>query len=370
MVGLALTLLLATQAPASSCAVSDDAAFATTKDHAAQVGGGAMYAAARERRYLDALKGPLGEPVTYKRRGSLPLDREGRTILDEYELTYPGLAEPATIFLDAYHFDDALVAPRGFICAVTFGLAPPGPDPFLAMDALRDLAIEQGATKDFAPISLDGDGSARHGILLDGFRVVARAARAAAAAGARLDPKDPPRDLLRMRMIVVAYPMRCGDKDVVAPVSVELVAAQGAPPKRDGDPVGGDALARLLPAMPLPAGALAVVYPLDRPRATDTVRIGYPEPCAEAVLPFTYSNGRAVTAPPAALPAGHAASARPVRVQALVDLDGAVQRATYAGGPADLAETALSTARGWTAEPVRLNGTPIPTPVVLTIRFR
>src|SRR5690242_4149572 len=128
MVGLALTILLAAQAPASSCGVSDDPAFATTKEHAAQIGGGAMYAPSRGHRYLDALKGPGGEPVTYKRRGSLPLDPEGRTILDEYEVTYPGLAQPATFFLDAYHFDDALVAPKGFICAVTFGLAPPGPD--------------------------------------------------------------------------------------------------------------------------------------------------------------------------------------------------------------------------------------------------
>src|SRR3954447_8480853 len=112
MVGLALTLLLATQAPASSCAVSDDAAFATTKQQAAQVGGGAMYAAARERRYLDALRGPGGEPLQYKRRGSLPLDANALTILDEYEVTYPGQPQPATLYLDAYHFDDALVAPK------------------------------------------------------------------------------------------------------------------------------------------------------------------------------------------------------------------------------------------------------------------
>ena len=32
------------QAPASSCAVSEDAEFATTRTHAVQVGGGAMYA--------------------------------------------------------------------------------------------------------------------------------------------------------------------------------------------------------------------------------------------------------------------------------------------------------------------------------------
>jgi hypothetical protein len=370
MVALALAVMLSMQAPASSCAVSEDAAFATTKDHAAQVGGGAMYAASRERRYLDALRGPGGEPLQYTRRGSLPLDAEGRTILDEYEVRYPGLSKPAIIFLDAYHFDDALVAPKGFICAVPFGLTPPGPDPFLAMDALRELAIEQGSTKEFPPISVDADGSATHGVLLDGFRLAARAARAAATAGTRLDVKNPPRELLRTRMVVVAYPVRCGGKDSVAPASVELVAAQGPAPPREGELASGESLARLLPGTNLPAGAVAAVYPLDRPRVTDTLRISYAEPCGEIVLPFKYINGRAVNVPAAPLPAGHPASDRPVRVQAVIDLDGAVQKAVYSGGPAALAEIAIAALRNWSAEPVRLNGAPLPTPVVVAVKFR
>jgi len=357
------------QAPISSCDVSQDAAFATTKERAAQVGGGAMYAAARERRYLDALRGPNGEPLQYKRRGSLPLDREGRTILDEYEVTYPGLGQPATLYLDAYHFDDALAAPKGFLCAVPFGLAPPGPDAFLAMDAVREVAIEQGSARDFSPISLDADGSAAHGILLDGFRVAAGAARTSAAAGARLDVTNPPRELLRTRMIAVAYPARCGGGPV-APVAVELVASQGAAPGREGEPAIGDALARLLPGMNVPPGAMAVVYPLDRPRITDALRITYPEPCGAIVLPFKYTNGRALDAPLAQLPAGMSGGARPVRIQAVIDLDGADRSPVYSGGPAALADAAIATVRGWTAEPVRLNGAPVPTPVVLTVRFK
>lgn len=370
MVSLALAVMLATQAPVSSCGVSDDPAFATTKGNAAQVGGGAMYAAARERRYLDALRGPGGEALQYRRRGSLPLDSEGRTILDEYEVSYQGLAQPASIFLDAYHFDDALVAPKGFVCAVPFGLAAPGPDPFLAMDAVRDLAIEQGSTKEFAPISVDADGSATHGILLDGFRLAARAARVAAQGGARLDVRNPPRELLRTRMVVVAYPIRCGDKDGVAPMSVDLVAAQAPAPVRDGDLASGETLARLFPGMNLPAGTVAAVYPLDRPRVTDTLRITYAGPCNEIVLPFKYNNGRALKAPPAPLPAGQPATERPVRVQAVIDLDGTIQKGVYSGGPAGLADAALAALRNWSAEPVRLNGAPLPTPVVLAVRFR
>jgi hypothetical protein len=373
---LLLSLLLAAQAqaPASSCGVSDDPAFATTKEHAVQVGGGAMYAAARERRYLDALRGPGGEPLQYKRRGSLPLDPQGadRTILDIYDVTYPGIPQPAVWYLDAYHFDDALVAPKGFLCAVPITLAPPGPDPFLAMDAMRDLAIEQGSTKDVAPISLDADGSAAHGILIDHFRFVARAARAAAAGGTRLDPKNPPRDLMRNRMVIVAYPQRCGDKEAVAPASVDLVASEGPQqPRRDGELATGEALARLLPGMALPPGSVGASYMLERPRVTDTVRIAYPDAaCAEVVLALKYTNGRPVNTPPAGLPAGHPPTDRPVRVQAIVDLDGAVRHPSFAGGPATLKEAALSAVQTWTAEPVRLNGAPMPTPVVLAVRFR
>ena len=153
------------QAPASSCGVSDEPAFATTKEHPVQVGGGAMYLASRERRYLDALRGRLGAPVQYKLTGSLRPERDGRTILDSYEITY------ITFYFDGYHFDDALKAPKGFTCAVPIGLSAPPVDALLAGESLRQLAIEQGATKAIAPISLDADGSSAHGVLLDHFRM-------------------------------------------------------------------------------------------------------------------------------------------------------------------------------------------------------
>ena len=105
--------MIGIQAPASACGVADEPAFAVARDHAIQVGGGALYVAARERRYLDALRGPMGEVLTYKRTGALPLDKEGRTILDVYEITYPGLEKPIVFYLDAYHYDDALTAPKG-----------------------------------------------------------------------------------------------------------------------------------------------------------------------------------------------------------------------------------------------------------------
>ena len=358
----------------SSCPVSDDAEFATTKTRAVQVGGGAMYVAARERRYLDALRGPGGEAVQYKRTGTTDIGagRE-RTILDVYEVTYAGLEKPVILYLDAYHFDDALAAPKGFVCGAAIGLTPPPPDAFRAQDSLRRLAIVQGAARDFAPISLDADGSATHGVLFDHFRLMARAARAAKAAGTALDPERPTPDLARARMIVVAYPLRCGDKGPIAPVSIDIVASQGRVPPRDGELATGEALARLLPGLETPAGSMAAAYPLDRPRPIDSIHITYPDgscgPSNLVVLPMQYTNAKPVKTPAPSLPAGEPPTERPVRLQALIDADGTAQEITYVGGPAGLTGAAIEAVRGWTAEPARLNGGPIVVPVLLQVKF-
>src|SRR5258708_30501691 len=102
MVAVWLATLALVQAPASACAVSHDATFATTRDRAVQVGGGAMYAAARERRYLDALRGPMGEVVQYKRTGALPPEKDRRTIPDTYDAAYPGPGQGLLFDLDPH----------------------------------------------------------------------------------------------------------------------------------------------------------------------------------------------------------------------------------------------------------------------------
>jgi hypothetical protein len=361
------------QPPASSCAVSEDAEFATTRTHAVQVGGGAMYAAARERRYLDALRGPVGEVLQYKRTGSLPPEADGRTILDTYDVTYPGREKAAVFYLDAYHFDDALKAPKGFVCAVPIGLAAPPPDAFLASESVLSLAVEQGAARDFAPISLDADGSGTHGVLFDQFRMIARASRAASASGKPIDPKRPPVEIIRAKMVVVAYPLRCGDKTPVAPGSIEIAGAEGQPPRRDGEHMSGEALARLLPGVNLPPGAMGASFFIDRPRPTDTIKIAYPDgacgPSGEVVLPVRFTNAKPLKTPQPSLPAGQAAIDRPVRLQALIDFDGTAQRVVFMGGPGALADRAIDAVRGWTAEPARLNGSPVIAPVTLQVKF-
>ena len=376
MIGTATVLLftLATQPPASSCPVAEDPEFATTAARAVQIGGGPMYVAARERRYLDALRGPGGEALQYKRTGTTRVDIGDRqTIVDVYDVTYAGLEKPIVLYLDAYHFDDALQAPKGFVCAAPIGLSPPAADGFLAQDSLRKLAIAQGGAREFEPIPLNADGSATHGVLLDHFRLIARAARAAKAAGTPLDPENPTPEIVRTRMIVVAYPLQCGDKGPIAPVSVDVVPSQGRMPPRDGEIASNEALARLLPGMELPTGSIAAVYPLERPRPIDSIRITYPDgacgPSNLVVLPVRYTNATPVNTPAPSLPAGQPPTDRPVRLQAIIDVDGAAREIVYAGGPVALMRAAIDAVRGWTAEPARLNGAPIVTPVMLQVKF-
>lgn len=372
MVGAALVLLLA-QAPASACTTADEPEFALTREHPAQVGGGAMYAASRERRYLDALRGPAGETVQYRRTGSMPAQGDRITFVDRYEVTYAGLETPIVLFLDAYHFDDGLRAPKGFTCAVPFGLGAPGPDPMLAQDHLIELAVEQGPAKPFAPISLDADGSAAHGVIFDRFRMMARAARAAAAAGRPIDPANPPRELIQTGTVIVAHPLRCGGKDPAAPAGIEIVASQGRPPQRAGELATGEALARLLPDASLPAGSMGAMYALDHPRAIDSIKVSYtPGGCGDAravVLPLTFTNAKPLDTPMPALPAGQPATDRPIRLQAILDHDGVARRIVYIGGPPALAEAAMAAVRTWTAQPMRLNGAPLVTPVTFQVKF-
>lgn len=368
----ALLLLLAlAQAPVSACGIAEEAAFATTKEQPVRVGGGAVTVAARERRYLDVLRGPTGEPVQYKRLGSERTD-DRRTILDRYEVTYPGLEKPIFLYLDAYHFDDALNAPKGFTCAAPIALGPPPPDPFLAMDAMLVMAIDH-AGRDIPPVSLDTDGSSTHGVLFDRYRRQVRAAKAAAAAGAPLNPRDPARGASGMGMLVVAYPLRCGEKPPVPAAAVEIVPAQGAIP-RHGPLAGGDAVAPLLPGVSLPAGAVAAEFELERPRPTDAIKIVYPDSgCGgsnEISLPMQYTAGRLVNAPQPTLPEGQTTADRAVYLQAMIDVDGTVQQVSYVGGPTALAPAAIAAVREWAATPAKLNGSPIVTAAMLQVRFK
>jgi hypothetical protein len=351
----------------TGCAVADDAAYAYTKEQPVQVGGSPMYGAARERRYLDALRGPRGERIQYKRRGSL--QGPDGTFLDAYEVTYEGLDAPVTLYLDWYHYNPQM-APRGFICGQPIGLGVPPINPFQEGADREKLAVAQGATRDFDPIPLGSDGSTTHGVVYDRFRIVARAARAAAA-GTPLDPAKLPQEL--PHTVIVAYPLACGER-TVRPTAIDLVAPNGAVmPKTGQRQASGDEIAGLVARLEVPEGSLAIAVQLSAPRPNDTIRITYAEGCGtgsdQVNLRVTGAGPRGIEMPQPVLPEG-APAEQPVLLQVLVDLDGRMYNPTYVGGPTELAAAAIAAVASWQSEPGRINGAPVATGTHVQVRFK
>jgi hypothetical protein len=103
----------------SLCEIATDSTYGLSAAGAIGTGGGPMNGPPRERQYLLALRGPAGQGLHIVRRGStIGPDRE--TILDVFEVNYPGLAKPLVLYLDEYH-DGSLKAPQGFVCAAAIG---------------------------------------------------------------------------------------------------------------------------------------------------------------------------------------------------------------------------------------------------------
>ena len=354
------------------CATSTDERYGVAIAAPVQIGGGAMYGPARERRYLDALRGPEGQVVRYRRIASMPV-ADNRTILDAYETTYEGLAKPITLYLDEYHFTDP-VAPRGFTCGYAIGLSLPQPDPFTASAALLTTAVEQGASRDFPPIALDRDGATTHGVVFDHFRMVARAARAAAQSGATLNPQALPGSLAQPRTVVLAYPLSCGER-MAAAVSIEIVSTQGAAPQREGEYARDSTLGTLLPGVQAPVSSLAATFVMSTLRPVHTVQIAYAEGVctgvdAKVVLPVKFSDARRAEAPMPAHPSATAPTNTPLHLQVLIHLDGRLQHPVYVGGPSDLSGAAMEAIRQWRFEPQRINGAPVAGATIVQVNFK
>jgi hypothetical protein len=151
------------------------------------------------------------------------------------------------------------------------------------------------------------------------------------------------------------------------------MSAQGQPAPRQGDDVTGEALATQVPGLDVPEGSVAATFGLQAPRANDAVRITYTEPCsgaADVTLQLRQTPLRTINAPQPAMPDGVSTSSNSVRLQAQVDLDGALKYVTYVGGSRELLAAAAEAVRGWSVDPVRINNAPISTPVALQVTFR
>lgn len=72
-----------------------------------------------QRRFLNALSGPNGEPVTYYRAGSCCFTKSknalfgNKILLDVYRVTYVGSSDTVDLFINLYDADK-LKAPKGF----------------------------------------------------------------------------------------------------------------------------------------------------------------------------------------------------------------------------------------------------------------
>jgi hypothetical protein len=361
--------------PQKACTISTDPDYGLSPSKPVRVGGGALYVAARERRYLEALRGPAGQQISFKRLGQTRPPGAGPNsldIIDDWQITYEGLEKPISIYIDAYRYGEPR-APVGFTC-VPFTLGPPPIDGFLASDQLVHVAIAQGTTREFSPIPLGADARAPQGVAFDRFRRIALAARAAAAAGKPMDPKEPPKEIMGMGLVLLAYPLACGERRV-APAAIDVVPRQGQPVKNQGGPVSGNELASLVPGFTAPEGSIAVRVGLAILRPVDTVRITYAsETCdgtsKDVTIPVTATPMRGVEMPQPPLPPGADPPEEPVWLQVLVDHEGVLQQATYVGGPERLAAAAIEGVRAWRADPARINGAPVTAESLVVIRFR
>ncbi|WP_152559823.1 hypothetical protein [Hymenobacter sp. IS2118] len=99
--------------------VSEDATYGYTAENPVRVGGGRTAGARNQQRYLNALKGPKGQPVTYERQASCCAFKTRRgavdntALLDVYQVSWEGKSSPVTLYINMYR-SGRLVAPQGF----------------------------------------------------------------------------------------------------------------------------------------------------------------------------------------------------------------------------------------------------------------
>jgi hypothetical protein len=109
-------------APSAADSLAAAKALGYSPESPVKTGGGAEHGAEQQHAWLDGLRGPHGERVTWFRLGSCcdfetpnaPPDMQGHGRLDAYEVTYPGLPSPVLLYLDLYDGGDMLATPAGF----------------------------------------------------------------------------------------------------------------------------------------------------------------------------------------------------------------------------------------------------------------
>jgi len=339
---------------ASLCRISTDETYGLTLENPVKTGGGDMTMAARQVRFLNALRGPAGEGTHFKRGGSLK-GPDG-TIIDGYSMEILG-GKKTTIYVDGYHWAEP-IAPAGFLCGIAMNLPPPGPNAFETTRQQRGIAIQLGEAE-IEPISLDPDGSKKHGVVYDYVRLIGLAARAANAAGKPLDPSSLPREVMQVRMLLIATPLACG-AETIGPETIKLTDARGSEPTSTGR-ASGDQIAGLATGLPPMPGAVAVVYSVPNliPGARTTIH--YTKPCEgvqDVTLPVNITQPRVLREAPAPPPPGKTPPADGGRVvmQLFVAADGTALFPAFVSGAFEFTDAAIESLKGWRFEPSRING--------------
>lgn len=99
--------------------ISTDPSYGFTEKNPIKVGGADVkQGPINERRFLNALAGPNGEPISYRRTGSCcpfktPNGLMGGGLLDHYRVTWEGAKDTLSIFINMYDHGN-LQAPKGF----------------------------------------------------------------------------------------------------------------------------------------------------------------------------------------------------------------------------------------------------------------
>ena len=313
-----------------------------------------LYVAARSMRYLQTLRGPSGEGLHFWRLGSF--EGPDGTMLDVYQVEHDATVHH--LYVDGYRSAE-LRAPRGLVCASP-QMGPPTPNP---LETRRQRMTLAATLPPAGPISLDADGSAKHGVMFDHVRLIARAFASAAAAGHPFDATNVPSEINRPRFVVVAYPVMCDGRGPVPPQSVKVTDAPGNSPNVIRE-ARGEQIRELVPGIDAPASALAIMYDADI-AIPGQVTIGYGTTCDSAppalTLPITTEAGRITKRVAGHAPAGITLppGGAQVRVQVYFDFDGLPHFPAYAGGPGALADAAVAAVAEFRAEPPRVNGAPI-----------
>jgi hypothetical protein len=344
-------------AETSKCPLSTDPTYGLRMDNPIKTGGGDLYMASRQVKFLNALRGPAGEGVHFKRAGSMP-GPDG-TILDAYSLDIKG-DRKTTFYMDGYHWSD-LAAPKEFLCGAPMNLAPPGPDPFETTRQLNAIAVNLGAAE-VDPISMDADGSKAHGVVYDHVRLIALAARAAAASGAPLDPNKLPQPVASPHLVVIAGPIVCAG-ETIAPESVRLTDRSGNQPRAIGTATGAK-IADLSPGLAGRADAVAIAYAVPALIAGARTTVHYAKPCdgkQDVELPVTIAGPRVVSQAPAPPPPGKTVplDGAKVAIQIFVGADGSALNPAFVSGAYEFTAAAAESLKGWKFEPTRVNTAPM-----------